>query len=328
MNTIRRVKISGIGRYLPKKVIRNDYFQQYGIEADWIQRKNGVDERRFIEDETNASMGAAAAIEACEEAQTAVEDLDLIINASGTPQQAIPDTAPLLQQELGLGESGIPCMTIHTTCLSFLNGLDIASLYIEGGRYKKILVVSSEIASIGLNWKDPASCTLFGDLAVAVVVEKSADTSQICDTHFATYGVGAHHTEIRGCGTSYPPNAAHTKKEDSMFKMNGLRVLRMVKKHKTTFLEQLQPGLSTSLCDIDWVVPHQASYMGLKFLKSFGWPEEKIIHTLKHLGNCIAASIPATLYEGVRHKKIQRGDKVLLVGTGAGLSLGAIILRY
>ncbi|BBM82075.1 3-oxoacyl-[acyl-carrier-protein] synthase III C-terminal domain-containing protein [Candidatus Uabimicrobium amorphum] len=328
MNTIRKVKISGIGRYLPQKIITNDYFQRYDIKADWILRKNGVRERRFIEEETNASMGAAAAKEACAEAQLAVEELDLIINASGTPQQAIPDTAPLLQQELGLGESGIPCMTVHTTCLSFLNGLDVASLYIDSGRYSRILVVSSEIASIGLNWQDPASCTLFGDLAAAVVVEKSDDTSQVCTTHFATYGVGAHYTEIRGCGTSYPPNAPHTKKEDSMFQMNGLRVLRMVKKHKTSFLEQLQAGLSTSLCDIDWVVPHQASYMGLKFLKSFGWPEEQIIHTLEHLGNCIAASIPATLYEGIRDKKIQRGDKVLLVGTGAGLSLGAVILRY
>jgi 3-oxoacyl-[acyl-carrier-protein] synthase-3 len=110
--------------------------------------------------------------------------------------------------------------------------------------------------------------------------------------------------------------------------MNGASVLRLVRAHVDGFLEALYPGLSTGLADIDAVVPHQASKVGLRMLGRFGWPDDKIIRTLDWLGNCVAASVPATLYEGVDNGRIQRGDKVLLVGTGAGLSMGGLVLTY
>jgi 3-oxoacyl-[acyl-carrier-protein] synthase-3 len=110
--------------------------------------------------------------------------------------------------------------------------------------------------------------------------------------------------------------------------MDGPAVLRMVREIGEDFLEELYPGLSKSLVDIDVVVPHQASKVGLLMLTRFGWPEARIMHTLEWLGNCVAASIPVTLYQAVRDGKIQRGNKVLLAGTGAGLSIGGLVLTF
>ena len=110
--------------------------------------------------------------------------------------------------------------------------------------------------------------------------------------------------------------------------MDGPAVLRMARGIAPDFLEELYPGLSKSMVDIDVIVPHQASKVGLMMLERFGWKEDKIIKTIETLGNCVAASIPATLYQGVIDGKIQRGNKILLVGTGAGLSIGGIILTF
>ena len=110
--------------------------------------------------------------------------------------------------------------------------------------------------------------------------------------------------------------------------MDGPAVLRMVRGIGADFLEELYPGLSKSLVDIDIVVPHQASKVGLLMLQRFGWPDEKIMSTLEMLGNCVAASIPVTLYQAVRDGKIQRGTKVLMAGTGAGLSIGGLVLTF
>jgi 3-oxoacyl-[acyl-carrier-protein] synthase-3 len=110
--------------------------------------------------------------------------------------------------------------------------------------------------------------------------------------------------------------------------MDGFAVLRMVRGIDEDFLDELYPGLSKSLLDIDVVVPHQSSKVGLLMLQRFGWPEARVMQTLQWLGNCIAASIPATLYQAVREGNLYRGQKVLLVGTGAGLSIGGLVMTY
>ncbi len=256
--------------------------------------------------------------------------IDLIINASGTAEQAIPDTGALIQRQLGLGDSGIPSMTVHTTCLSFIAGLDVAANFLSTGRYKNILIVSSDISSCGINPAEPESASLLGDAAAAVVVthSQSGEQSRVQCAHMKTYGSGAYLTAIMGGGSRRHPNRSTTRPEDNLFHMDGPAVLRMVREIGDDFLEELYPGLSKGLVDIDAVVPHQASKMGLLMLTRFGWPEEKIMRTLEWLGNCVAASIPATLYEAVRSGRIRRGDKVLLAGTGAGLYIGGLVFTY
>ncbi len=325
------LKIIGFGRYLPKRIVPSSELEAMcGVPAGWVERRNGVRERRWVTDETSSFMSAQAAFEALDEAKLKPDQLDLIINASGTGEQAIPDTGVLIQRQLGLGNSGIPAMTVHTTCLSFVAAMDVASNFIQSGRYKNILIASADVASCGINPKEPESASLVGDAAAAVVVTKSDanDKSMIHHAHFKTYGDGAYLTTIMGGGSRLHPRFDGHKPEDDLFHMDGPAVLRMVRGIAHDFLDELYPGLSKSLVDIDVVVPHQASKVGLMMLERFGWPKSKIMTTIETLGNCVAASIPATLYQAVRDGNIQRGQKVLLVGTGAGLSIGGLVLTY
>jgi 3-oxoacyl-[acyl-carrier-protein] synthase-3 len=325
------LKIVGFGRYLPKRIVPSSELEAMcGVPAGWVERRNGVRERRWVTDETSSFMSGQAAIEALDEAKLKPNQLDLIINASGTGEQAIPDTGVLIQRQLGLGNSGIPAMTVHTTCLSFVAAMDVASNFLQSGRYKNILIASADVASCGINPKEPESASLVGDAAAAVVVTRSDanDKSMIHHAHFKTYGDGAYLTTIMGGGSRLHPRFDGHRPEDDLFHMDGPAVLRMVRGIAHEFLDELYPGLSKSLLDIDVVVPHQASKVGLMMLERFGWPNSKIMTTIETLGNCVAASIPATLYQAVRDGNIQRGQKVLLVGTGAGLSIGGLVLTY
>jgi len=325
------LKIIGLGRYLPKRIVPSSELEAMcGLSAGWVERRNGVRERRWVTDETSSFMSAEAAREALDEAKLKPEQLDLIINASGTGEQAIPDTGVLIQRQLGLGKSGIPAMTVHTTCLSFVMAMDVASNFIQSGRYKNILICSADVASCGINPKEPESASLVGDAAAAVVVTRAdaGDPSMIHHAHFKSFGDGAYLTTIMGGGSRFHPRFAGHNPEDDLFHMDGPAVLRMVRGIAHEFLDELYPGLSKGMVDVDVVVPHQASKVGLMMLQRFGWPENKIVTTIETLGNCVAASIPATLYQGVHDGDIQRGDKVLLVGTGAGLSIGGLVLTF
>jgi 3-oxoacyl-[acyl-carrier-protein] synthase-3 len=325
------LQIIGAGRYVPERVVTAQEVEALcGLKAGWIARRAGVLERRWATGETAVFMGAAAAREAMAAAKLDLNELDLILNASGTVQQAIPDGAALLQRELGLGMSGIPCMSVNATCLSFMVAIEMAASLITTGRYRTILIYSSDVGSIGLNFKEPESASLIGDGAAAVVVRRTPDheSSRLVATHFATYGDGAHLTEIRGGGSARHPTNPNTQPEDNLFHMEGPEVLRLALKHGGALLEGVRPGLSKGMAGVKWVIPHQTSLMGLKALQGFGWGAEQIIETLPKYGNCVAASLPMTLYEAIVTGRLQRGDEFLLVGTGAGLSMGAMIVVY
>lgn len=325
------LRIAGVGRYLPSRVVSNEELEaRCGLPAGWIERRNGVRERRWVDGERASFMAAQAALEALDEAGMKPGGLDLIINASATGEQALPDTGSLIQRELGLGSSGIPAMTVQAACLSFITALEAAAHYLHSGRYARILVVSSDIASCGLDFTEPESATLMGDAAAAVVAvrPRQGEPGRICNAGFRTWGDGAGLTAIMGGGSARHPRRPGHDPSDDLFHMDGPAVLRMVRRYDAAFLEELRPGLSTGLCGIDLVVPHQASRVGLQILRRFGWPEGAIVETLGELGNCVAASIPCTLYQAVRDGRAQRGDRLLLVGTGAGLSIGGLVLVY
>jgi 3-oxoacyl-[acyl-carrier-protein] synthase-3 len=328
--------IAGVGRYLPERIVTNRELEtEFGLPDGWIARFTGVHQRRRVTGETSSYMGAQAAREAMDDAGATLADIDLILNASGTPEQSIPDTGALIQRQLGARAAGIPAMSMHATCMSFLVALDMSAALIAAKRYRTILIVSTEVSSAALNVREPENFTLFGDAAAAAVVTApplpwhgDSAAPAIHRIRFETYGEGADLTALPGGGTRlHPANPAH-RPADNLFHMDGPGVLRLTLQYAASFLERLQPGLSCGLQGIDLVIPHQASKMGMKMLGAFGWPEAKIVRTLDLLGNCIAASIPATLYEAVRQERLCRGDTALLVGTGAGISLGGVILTY
>jgi 3-oxoacyl-[acyl-carrier-protein] synthase-3 len=325
------IKIAGLGRCLPERVVPNsDVERLCNLPAGWIEQRTGVKERRWVANETQPQLAARAAAEAIANAGLLPANIDCIINASGTQTQSIPDGGPLLQRELGLAESGIPCFSVHATCLSFLMALDVAAGLLAAQRYTNILIVSAEVTSVGLNFAEPESAALLGDAAAAAVVSRTpvGEASALHTGHFETYSRGAERAEVRGGGSRCHPNHPDTRPEDNLFHMHGPQLLKLTHRYSQSFLERLRPGLSGGLGDIAWVVPHQASILGLRLLRNFGWPAERVLVTLDRLGNSVAASIPVTLYEGVQDGLIQRGDELLLVGTGAGLSLGGVILTF
>ncbi len=207
----------------------------------------------------------------------------------------------------------------------------MASHLLATGAHQRILVVSSDISSCALDFSEPEACTLFGDMAAAVVVglPPEGSPSKVHSSRLETFGMGAELTHIPGGGTGKHPNDPATRPEDNLFHMQGRKVARLSIKHGGEFLERLQPGLSNGLDDIDLVIPHQASKLGLRLMaRHYGFGEDKLVSILEQYGNCVAASIPGALYEAVRTRRLQRGDKVLLLGTGAGLSIGGMILTY
>ncbi|WP_223067238.1 beta-ketoacyl-ACP synthase III [Paenibacillus caui] len=329
----RYTKILGSGTYLPKRIVTSaEIDHRIGVPEGWSERKSGVKIRHFVEDETASFMGAMAANRALEHAGLSPNDIDCIIGASGTMEQPIPCNAVLIQQELGLGSSGVPCFDMNSTCLSFLAALDVASYLIEAGRYSHILLVSSDISSVGLDWQQQESSILFGDGAAAFVVGRSQSTenSRILSSRLETYSKGAHLSEIRGGGTKvHPRKHTESTKGEFLFDMNGRAIFKMASELVQSFFARLFEPCGMSMEEMDMVIPHQASQAAMNLMrKRLGIDEDKFMNIIENHGNVIAASIPMALHKAIEQEKVTRGDKILLFGTSAGLSLGAMILEY
>lgn len=326
------VKIAGLGWYLPERRVTNaELEQQLGIPASWIERVSGVRERRYATNETSVSMGVAAARMALQEAGIHVREVDAIIGASTGPQQSIPCTAAFLQRELDAPQGQSACFDVNATCLSFLFALHTASHLIAAGAYHTILIVSSELASRSLNPQERESSVLFGDAAAAAVVTRRppGEASAIWHTQFCTYSSGAELTQIVGGGTLHHPNDTTTTPEMHLFQMQGPAVFKMASQLSGPFLDIFFAELDWEREQIDAVVPHQASRHAVELLSArLGFTREQVVWNLAQRGNCVAASIPLTLAEAVHEGRIQRGNRVLLVGTGAGLTLGAMALTF
>jgi 3-oxoacyl-[acyl-carrier-protein] synthase III len=327
----RSVRILSTGKYLPKrKVTAQELSQAIGVASTWIEKKSGVMVRHFVEDETASQMGACAAREALATANLSIQSIDCIVCASTVPEQGIPCTAALVQRHLGISAAGIPAFDINATCLSFVTAFDTLSYLIDAGRYHRVLLVSSEIATLALNWSDHESCTLFGDGAAAVIVEKSlANSSAILAARMETYSDGADLSQCLGGGSKHHPREYATHPEHFVFQMNGRAIYRMASKILPGFLQRLFEPVGLSMTDMQLVIPHQASLMAMRLLsKQLEIPEGALMVIAHNHGNTIAASIPMTLHEAIHQGRLNRGDRALLLGTAAGLSVGGIVLRY
>lgn len=325
-------RILGLGRFVPERVVPSEELEAlWGLEPGWIASKTGVKERRWTsEGEDAITMAAHACRAAVEDAGLTLADIDALIWASGAPSQAIPDGGHLVQQALGLGSSGRPtCLAVHATCLSFLTGLDVAAAFLNSGRYQRILVVSSDRASGGFDTTDPRSAVLFGDAAAAAVVALPGpgEDSAILHSAFESYGDDADLARIRGWGTARPPLDPGTTDKDNVFFMDGPGLFLSATQRGHSFTRQFYAHLPEG-SDIPLIVPHQPSLLVVKAMKREGIPEEKVVVTLDRFGNCVAASIPLTLHEAVTTGRLKRGQLFFMLGFGAGLCLGGMLLRY
>lgn len=320
-----KVKITGTGLYLPPKVeTSREISMLIGKSEEWIIRKSGVKERRVSEIDVD-KMGAYAGNEALGDGPLP----DLIINASGVPKQTIPDTSTFYQKEMGL--KGIPSFSIHCTCLSFIAAFHTASSLIQTKAYKKILIISADRGTRGRNFNEPESASLLGDGAAAIILEpcNSSDSSKLMYFKMNTWPEGAHLTEVRGGGTNKHPQDPETLISDNLFTMDGPGIYKIAR--KAVYKLMLNTLKSTNLTkeDIDLVIPHQASGKAVEaYIETGGFKREKVVNIVSKFGNCVAASVPMALVKSIKEKKIRRKDKILLIGTGAGLSAACALLRY
>lgn len=326
------VKIAGVGWYLPSKRVTSDELSQtLGLKTGVIERATGIMERRYAHDETSAFMAAQAAHMALDHAGVTVDQLDAIIGASTAMQQVVPCTAAFVQRELNAPEGRSVCFDLNATCLSFVVALQNAAHLIAAGVYERVLIYSSEIVSPSLNPNEWESAALFGDAAAAVVLTQSNEheTSAIWHTKFATFHSGAELTQCVGGGTLHHPNDPTTTREMNMFQMNGPQVFRQAVRLMQPFVAEFFADLGWQPEQIDVVVPHQASRHAVEQLSArLGFRPDQVFSNLALRGNCVAASIPLALAEAVHAGRIKRTDRVLLIGTGAGLTLGAVALTF
>ncbi len=326
-----KIKITGVGRYLPKRrVLSSELEEECGLEKGWCERRQGVRERRWVEDETASFMAAEAAKEAAKDANIDISDIDLIINASGTPEHVFPDGAPLIQRELGLEESGISCMSMHTTCMSFITALDTASCMLAVGRYRNILVVSSEVMSSFISSKKPDTYTLLGDAAAAAIVTATPPGEKSC-FHSAfqkTYSVGVDHCRIPYGSTINPVRNNNIQLHDYLFHMDGKKILQTGGTYSPKLLNDFLDSCELAMDDIKVIITHQASKIALDRI-SLSLPKDKLVRIVDRFGNCAAASVPLALYEALKTGRMERGDTVLITGpAGAGMTMCGIALTY
>ncbi len=328
---MQRVKIAGLGHYLPATVVTNEQLETtLEIPAGWIERATGVRERRHATSETVVDMGVAASRDALCAAGRTVRDLDLIVGASSVPFQAIPCTAVLLQRALGAPEGSSACFDLNATCLSFLVALQTVAALIANGSYRTALIVSSEKPTHSLNPAQRESAVLFGHAAAAAVVTAADDgEAVIWGGRVRTYSGGADLTRLRGGGSGYHPNLPTTTREHNLFEMDGPAVYRLTTRLTAPFLDRFLADLGWQREQIDAVIPHQTSRHGIAHLSNrLDFARERVFSNLAERGNCIAAAIPLALSEAVQTGWLQRGQRVLLAGSGAGLTLGALALTF
>lgn len=330
----RPITILGTGHALPtREVLSSELDIKLNHRAGYIEGKSGVRKRHFAEStETAAALGAKAAVRALKAANLSLSDIDCLVAASATMDQGMPSNAALIHYELGMSDSGVPAFDVNASCLGFLAALDTVSWSIAAGRYRRVLIVASDIASCGLDWTSIESSAIFGDGAAAAVISLSEQGagSKILSADLKTYSSGVDFCKIPAGGSRYHPSRINEPFVPlTTFRMDGKSVFKLASEHLPDFLDQLLMKAELERNELDWIIPHQASHLALSHLtKRLGFSKDKVINIFAEHGNQVAASLPTTLDIAIKDGRIRRGQRILLLGTGAGLSLGGAVLEF
>lgn len=316
------LRVDRLGYHLPPRVqTAEELAPQLGVTPRWIRRRTGVVERR-IADEDIAVLAARAGRAALGSGPPPT----LLLNCGLSPAQLIPDTSVFVQKELGL--TGIPSFSVHATCLGFLAALQTAAGLLHAGLHERVLVVAAERGTMCRDLDHPPSAALIGDAAAAAVLTRSEGSSALRAFEMITVPEGAELARLEGFGSRKHPDDPATTPADHRFRMDGPRIYRLTVKLARRLLDRVLAQADLTLDEVDLVVPHQASGPALLLLQRWGIPASKTVNILHRAGNCIAASLPLALAIAHEEGRLKRGDTVLLLGTGAGVSVAAAVLRW
>ena len=325
----RPCSITGVGSYVPERILTNaDLEKMVDTSDDWITTRTGIKERRLAApDEFTSDLAAKAALRAMEMAGVTAAQIDLIIVASITPDMPFPNTACLVQQKIGARR--IPAFDIEAACSGFLYALEVGQSFITARTFETVLVIGAEKLSAITNWKDRNTCVLFGDGAGAAILQNRPLSHGLLTTALGADGSKGELLSMPGGGSRCPATLKSVT--------DGLHFLRM--DGKETFKNAVQAMCSAakevlSRCEIDiskikCVIPHQANRRIIDAVgERLGATPEQLFINLHKYGNTSAASVAIALDEAVRSGRIVRGDLILIVAFGAGLTWGAAIIEW
>jgi len=328
--TLQGVKISGTGSYVPEKVLTNhDLEKMVDTSDEWISTRTGIQERHIAApDEPTSALAYEACKEAMENAGVTSQNIQLIIVGTFTPDHPLPNTACFLQRRLGA--EGAACFSLEAACSGFIYALQVARSMIQAGQYDTVLVTGAEKLSSVTDWTDRGTCVLFGDGAGAAVLQSTTpEDNGILSTHLGADGNYTDLLHIPAGGTVRPVTEDVLKQRLNYMKMNGPEVFKLAVNSMALAAKKVMEDTGIGPEQVRWLVPHQANTRIISAVgKRLGFDEEKVFVNLNKYGNTSAATIPIAFDEIVKNDSLQKGDYILLVAFGGGLTWGASMIRW
>jgi 3-oxoacyl-[acyl-carrier-protein] synthase-3 len=323
----RYARITGWGKYVPKRVMTNHDLEQIVDTSDeWITERTGIKERRVAgPDEPTSYMAVHASQAAMKVAGIKPGELDLIIVANSSPDYFLPPVSSMIQDKLG---AKCGAFTLVAGCTGWVYALVTAQQFIQAGGYNTILVVGVETITKFVDWTDRSTCVLFGDAAGAVVVEASDTPTGILAYELGSDGSGAQHLMVPGGAVAKPFSQETLDNRDVFIKMNGREVFKFAARVLGRSLKKVLAESGIAASDIDLFIPHQANHRIVEAAaRLMGIPVDRFFMNIHKYGNTSAASIPVALVEALEEGRCKPGDTVAFVGFGAGLTWASAVVH-
>ncbi len=330
MTNLVRVGIAGTGHSVPPRVVTNDDLSKIvDTNDEWITKRTGIKERRFVDEGQNCShLCGEAAQKALDAAGVKPEEVDLIVTGSLTQDHLMPSISTLVQTRLGCTNAG--AFDVLSACTGFLTALHTAEAFVAAGRAKNVLAIGGETLSRYLDMTDRTSCILFGDGAGAALVRPLDDCGgqgEILRHSLGADGEGYEYIHIPEGGAAHPHNHPDYDSSEHFIRVRGREVYRFAVNKMADLIREVSEGYSMD--DIKLVVPHQVNLRIIEAARErLEWPADKFFINLDKYGNTSAGSVPIAFDEAVREGKLEKGDLVILVAFGAGLTWGATLIKW
>jgi len=323
--SVTRSAVTGVGSYLPEQVVTNaDLAKIVDTSDEWIVERTGIRQRhKAREDEPTSDLAVAAARRALEDAGRTPADVDLIVVATTTPDMTFPATASIVQRKLGVPVC--PAFDVQAVCSGFVYALSVADGFVARGVSKCALVIGAEEMTRLMDWKDRATCVLFGDGAGAVVLEPRQGQGDKADQGLLGFALRCDGTKT---DLLYVDGGPATTGSVGHLRMAGNQVFRHAVINIAEAITAACEASGIEIADVDWFVPHQANQRIIRGVgERLGLDEKKVVSTVAEHANTSAASIPLALDAAIKDGRIKRGDMVLIEAMGGGLTWGACAFR-
>ena len=328
-NGLKSVGIIGTGSALPEKVLTNfDLEKMIDTSDEWIRTRTGISERRIADINTAASdLAYEASLKAMEDAKVTAEEIDLIIVGTVTPDMVFPSTACILQDRLGAVNAA--AFDLEAACSGFLYGITTGQQFIATGMYKKVLVIGVETLSKITDPEDRGTAVIFGDGAGAAILSEVEEGYGILSSELGAKGEGGKYLTLPAGGSRLPTTMETVANREHYIQMGGGEVFKFAVRIMGQAAVRVIEKAGLELSDVDYLVPHQANIRIIEAAaKRIKLPMEKVKVNLDKYGNMSAASIPVALDEALKEGKIKRGDNIVLVGFGGGLTWGSTLIKW